>query len=93
MLTVYRERTNLSALFIVHPDNLIQLKEKGILSKSDFEQLKNQYKKNEQVLFSFKRTSSAIGYIVVANDYEKALNLIEKLGSLKQGFTGAYSGP
>lgn len=93
LLKTYNENRNLSVLVIVHPSNLGQLKDKGILSNSDFDQLKSQYKKNEQVIYSFKRTSSVQGYVIAAPSYEMALGLIEKIGSLKQGFDGAYQGP
>lgn len=93
LLRYYKENKNLSVLIVIHPSNLSQLKEKGILSGSDFDQFKSQYKKNEQVIYSFMRGPSVPGYIVVAADYDGALGLIEKIGSLKQGFDGAYQGP
>ncbi len=92
-LKTYKDNANLSALIIVHPENVSELKEKGILSSIDYDLIKNQYKKNHQVIFSFKRTASVPGFIIIAPDYEKALVLVEKIGSLKQGFEGAYEGP
>jgi hypothetical protein len=55
--------------------------------------LQKHYKNNHQVIFSFKRTASVPGFIIIAPEYEKALVLVEKIGLLKQGFEGAYEGP
>lgn len=93
LLRNYKKNKNQNVLVIVHPSNLNQLKDKGILSGSDFDQIKNQYKNNEQIIYSFKRTSSAQGYVIAAPSYEKTIELIEKIGSLRQGFEGAYQGP
>lgn len=88
----YQEKTNLSALIIVHPSNLNQLRDKNILSRSDYDKIKAQYKKNQQVIYSFKKTPSVPGYIILAQNYENTVDLVERIGSLKQGFDGAYDG-
>jgi len=93
LLRGYHEKSNLNALLIVHPSNLKELQDKGLLKDKDFDQIRSQYGKSEQILFSFRRAPTVQAYLVVARSYEKALELVEKLGSLKEGFEGFYPGP
>jgi len=44
-------------------------------------------------LYSVKRTPVSFVYIIVAADYEKALESLEKLGAMNHGFEGIYTGP
>lgn len=84
----FRENASLSTLFIFHASNIDKLREKNILSETDFEAVKNALKENRMVTYSFKRSASAPGYIIVASSFEDALNLVNKLATTKVGFTG-----
>lgn len=91
-LQAYIDNSDLSVLLIVHPKNINQLKDKKILNSENLAQLKLHLKNDNQVIYSFKRSTSASGYIIVAQNYEKALEAVEKIATMKQGFEGAYEG-
>jgi len=90
-LKSYKENANLSALFIVHSSNINQLKDKNILSATDFDPLKKALKDKGQVVYSFKRSQNAPAYVIVAPSYEESLKLVEKLATLKEGFGGVLA--
>ncbi|MFN7825012.1 MAG: hypothetical protein ACK5P6_06600 [Pseudobdellovibrionaceae bacterium] len=90
-LKSYRENANLSALFIVHSSNLNQLKEKNVLAANDFDPLKKYFQEKGRAIYSFKRSQNAPAYVIVASNYDEALKLVEKLGTLKEGFIGVLS--
>ncbi|MFN8790534.1 MAG: hypothetical protein ACK5Y2_03650 [Bdellovibrionales bacterium] len=93
LLRTYQDKANYSTLLIVHPANLNELRDKGILTGEDFDRIKSHFGKSEQILFSFRRAPTVPGYLIVARSYEKALELVDKLVSLKEGFEGLYPGP
>lgn len=92
-LKSYQQNINLSVLFIVHPSNIDQLKKKKLISLEDYEQVKKKYQNSSEVLYAYKRSPTIPGFIIVAKDYDKAIGLVYKLGALKEGFEGAYTGP
>lgn len=87
-LKSFNELQTLSSLLVIHSDNISQLKEKNILGSSDFDLLKQAIKKDKSGLFSFKRNVNVPVYVIVASGYEEATNLVVKLASLKEGFSG-----
>lgn len=89
-LKSYRENSNLSALFIVHPENINQLKDKNILSSTDLESIKKALKEKGKLIYSFRRTQNAPAYVLSAPTYDDTLKLVEKLAEIKQGFIGAW---
>jgi len=93
LLKSYRNHKNLSALLIVHPSHLNHLQDKKIVSPAEFKEIKRHYQKNPQIIYSFMRTPTTLGYLIVATDEKRALSLVETLGSMKQGFEGIYRGP
>lgn len=84
----YFNNPKLAALIIIHLSNVNQLKDRKVLSGKDYDQLKKAVKKDENIIFSFKRNLNTQAYVIVATKYEDALVLLNKLASLKQGFNG-----
>lgn len=87
-LKSYKELPNLSALIIIHPSNINQLKEKGLLNNSDFDSFKKSLKEKGQLIFGFNRNPNVPSYVISAPNYEEAVKLVEKIGDLKSGFSG-----
>lgn len=88
-LKSYKENKKLSALFIVHSANINQLKEKSVLTGNDFDSLKKSLKDKGQAIYSFKRSQNSPAYVIGAPNYDEALKLVDKLATLKEGFTGS----
>lgn len=87
-LKVYREKPNMNAVIIIHSSNLNQLLKKNILSSQDFDLLKKSLKQDAGTIYSFKRSAITTGYVIVADSDDAAAKLVEKLGTLKEGFAG-----
>ena len=88
MLESYKELPNLSALIIIHPSNIDQLKEKGLLNKSDFEALQKSLKEKAQLIYGFNRSPSVPAYIISSPSFDEAVKLVEKIVTTKTGFSG-----
>ncbi len=90
-LKSFRENQNLSALVIIHPANINQLKEKNILTSSDYDSARKALKDKGQFIFSTKRTKNAPLFVLSAASYDDALKLVEALANLKEGFAGVLT--
>lgn len=77
-----------TTMLIIHPDNLARLKALDLLPKTDFTLLSDTYKRRGEAILASVRDRSAVTYVVVAADYKKALEAVEKLASLRTGFEG-----
>ena len=91
MLESYKELPNFSALIIIHPSNINQLKEKELLNKSDFEALQKSLKEKGQLIYGFNRSPSVPAYVISAPSFAEAMKLVEKIGEWKNGFTGVLN--
>jgi hypothetical protein len=88
----YETRKSWSALFVVRPQSLVRLKERGVLNAADFAAVEEALAKKDRVLFSFKRAGGAPVYLIVASNDAPALELIKTLGAMKMGFDGLFAG-
>ena len=88
VLKSYNDQVSLSALFIVHSDNLSKLRELKVLSADDFDGLKKYLRGKKDGVYSFKRGVNVPGFVIVADGYDAALGLVDRLAGLKDGFFG-----
>lgn len=70
---------NLSAAFIVFPQNLKQLVYKKIISEKDFKELSKLLKKDKHLLYVIKRNENAYNFVIIAENDETAKKLIKDL--------------
>jgi hypothetical protein len=93
MLATFNKMPNLSSVFIVHTENFAILKDKKVLSETDYDVVKKYLKKRHSLLFATKRGKNVPLYIIVASKKDDVLNLIQKLADQKVGFLGILTEP
>lgn len=81
------QNPSLSALFVVTPEGLGQMKAHGALTEGEFASL-SQADLSRGLLWSKQRTPQAMLYVIVATSREIAERLVDELAAMKRSFVG-----
>ena len=88
LLKTYRRNLRMSAMIIVHPKNIDEIRNKKILNSTHFKSMKEKFQSKSQVVFSTKRSSMFSLFIIIAKDSGRVIQSINQLAGRKEGFSG-----
>lgn len=87
----YRDNSLLSALFVVHSENLERFLAEGILKESSLEPLRLELKKRGRLLYSEEKAAHQRIFLVVASSGEDAKKLIQSLALAERAWSGLWA--
>lgn len=86
----YFSSPNLSAVFIVQPQNAEHLASKKVISARDFKEIRQAVKAEKKILYAIKRGENAYTFIIIAENNDAAKELLTNLAASPQAFTGRH---
>lgn len=92
ILADYRKNPRLNAVFLVHPENVMELANHGILPIGEVKAIAERVGREGKAIYAFERAPGTYIFVLVAKDAETAKALAEQLAGAKKSFLGFYAG-
>ena len=92
ILADYRKNPRLNAVFLVHPENVMELANRGILPLEEVKAIAQRAAQEGKALYAFERAPGTYIFVLVAKDAETAKALAGQLAGARKGFLGFYAG-
>ncbi|MBT4760686.1 MAG: hypothetical protein HOO06_03215 [Bdellovibrionaceae bacterium] len=87
-ISALEKNKHLNTLALIHPKNINKISEHQLLPNSLYKLINNEYKKNNNAIYSYLRPNNSYLFILIGKDHDSVLRLVEKLIQQKTGFTG-----
>ncbi len=88
VVTKFKENPDVTGLIAVKPENLSKLTLHKLVSNKDLQAIKKHLRGKPAILYSVKKSPSAVTYIIVAKNQIEAVKQLERLGHQETGFQG-----
>jgi hypothetical protein len=88
VLTQFKENPDVTGLIAVKPENLDKLTSQKLVTKKDLQAIKKHLQGKPSILYSVKKSPSAVTYIIIAKNHTEAVKQLEHLGRQDKAFEG-----
>lgn len=92
ILVDYMKNPRLNAVFVIHPENVMELANRGILPIGEVKAITQRAAREGKAIYASERAPGTYIFVLVAKDVEAAKALAEELAGVKKIFLGFHAG-
>ena len=92
ILVDYMKNPRLNAVFLIHPENVMELANRGILPIGEVKAITQRVAQEGKAIYAFERAPGTYIFVLVAKDAETAKALAEQLAGARKIFLGFHAG-